>query len=187
MNRAAAVFLDRDGLINQPPPPERRYVTRPEEFHLMPGIAGAIRLLNEHQIPVGVVTNQKGIALGRYTKEDLEAIHQRMHTLLALEGAHVDDIQVCPHQEADNCTCRKPLPGLILQGADMLGVDPSDCWMIGDQPRDLEAGRAAGCVTLGVGSAAFPPDITDHQLTSTVELPVWFSEHFPFQNSNQLP
>lgn len=180
------VFFDRDGLINEPPPPERRYVTRPEEFHLLPGIAEAIRHLNHCGIPVGVVTNQKGIALGRYSLEDLDAIHNHMHRLLSDLGARVDDIQFCPHQESDACSCRKPLPGMILAGAARLGVDPSASWMIGDQPRDLIAGRAAGCRTLGVGEAPFPPEVTDETLTSTSGLPAWFCTHFPFQKTLDL-
>lgn len=186
MDLPAAVFLDRDGLINQPPPPERRYVTCPEEFHLLPGTAEAIRLLNRNGVPVGVITNQKGIALGRYTEQDLAAIHSRMRDLLAAEGAMLDTIEYCPHQESDACPCRKPMPGMILTTAETLGVNAVDCWMVGDQPRDLEAGKAAGCRTLGVGAADFPEAFTDARLTSTAELPLWFSEHFPFQSPREL-
>lgn len=186
MSLPAAVFLDRDGLINQPPPPERRYVTCPEEFHLMPGIAAAIRYLNERRISVGVVTNQKGVALGRYSLEDVEAVHARMRDLLAAEGSHVDTVRFCPHQESDGCDCRKPLPGLILSAAQDLQADPAACWMIGDQPRDLVAGRAAGCRTLGVGTADFPPEVTDARLQSTGELLSWFTAHFPFQKQAEL-
>jgi D-glycero-D-manno-heptose 1,7-bisphosphate phosphatase len=183
MFQATGVFLDRDGLINHPPPPERRYVTRPEEFRLMPGIAESIRYLNQAGVPVGVVTNQKGIAIGRYTEEDLAEIHERMNALLREEGAVINDLQYCPHQELDYCACRKPLPGMILTGAEALGVDPAQCWMVGDQPRDLVAGRAAGCLTLGVGEADFPAEITDDSLHSTRELPAWFAKHFPFQKA----
>ena len=186
MKGKTGIFLDRDGLINQPPPEEVRYVTRPEDFHLMPGIAKAIRHANLVGIPVGVVTNQKGIALGRYTIPDLHRIHDRMKELLAREGAEVQDIQFCPCSEEDQCQCRKPLPGMIFASARNLGVDPSASWMIGDQPRDLMAGRAAGCSTLGVGSADFPEECTDQTLSSTAELPTWFAEHFPFQNSAEL-
>lgn len=186
MRIPAAVFFDRDGVINQPPPPERRYVTSPEEFHLMPGTAGAIRVLNLNAVPVGVVTNQKGVALGRYTEKDLEAVHARMRDLLAAEGARVDTVVFCPHQESDACSCRKPLPGMILKAAETLGVDPHACWMVGDQPRDLQAGRAAGCSTLGVGDADFPEELTDVRLASTGELPAWFTEYFPFQIPKEL-
>jgi len=175
------IFFDRDGVINHPPPPERRYVTRPEEFHLLPGTAEAIRFCNQQGIPVGVITNQKGIALGRYSVGDLELIHARMRELLQAEGATVQDIQFCPHQESDECSCRKPLPGMLIEGARRLQVDLSRSWMIGDQPRDLVAGRAAGCYTLGVGSAAFPEDCTDVTLKNTTQLASWFNEHFPFQ------
>ena len=186
MKKKIGVFFDRDGLINQAPPAERRYVTRPEEFHLNPGTPEAIRFLNEHQVPVGVITNQKGISLGRYSVEDLNRIHHKMNEDLAAYGAHVDDIQYCPHQESDACTCRKPLPGMLFAGAKALGVDLDVSWMVGDQPRDLEAGKAAGCFTLGVGEAAFPPYITDHSIHSPQELPAWFSTHFPFQKADKL-
>lgn len=186
MRLKRGLFLDRDGLINVPPPEEVRYVTCPEEFVLMPGIAEAIRYANQAGVPVGVVTNQKGIALGRYTIKDLEEIHDYMKTLLAQEGAEVQDIQFCPCSEEDECPCRKPLPGMIFASAKILGVDPAQSWMVGDQPRDLMAGKAAGCSTLGVGDADFPPEFTDQTLQRTQELPAWLAKHFPFQNSTKL-
>lgn len=170
----SAVFLDRDGLINVPPPPEQRYLLHPDEFQLMPGIAGAIRLLNQKNIPVFVVTNQKGVATGRLTLETLSAIHARMVELLAEAGARVQGIYVCPHSETDGCTCRKPLPGMLLQAAEEHGVDLANAWMIGDQPRDAEAGKAAGCHTLLVGDSQSPA--ADHRLDSTGSLPGWLEK-----------
>jgi len=187
MPDTGGVFFDRDGVVNHPPPPDRRYVTRPEEFHLMPGIAEAIAHLNRAGIPVGVVTNQKGVALGRYTLADLDRIHAHMAGLLASEGARVDDIRFCPHREEDACDCRKPLPGMILEGAKALGVNPSRSWMIGDQPRDLIAGRAAGCRTLAVGFTPGNPGLADDRVGDTSDLPAWFNEHFPFQNRGEVP
>lgn len=176
-----AVFFDRDGIINVPPPPEERYITRPEDFFLMPGIAEAIRCLNERNIPVAVVTNQKCVAIGRLREEMLWKIHDRMEELLEAEGAHVDNIQYCPHRDEDNCTCRKPKPGMIFQAAGQLNVNPAAGWLIGDQPRDIVAGKAAGCKTIWIHSeedATVQPDVKMH---SVAELPAWLAENMPFQ------
>lgn len=181
MTPGTGIFMDRDGLINVPPPPEDRYVLDPDGFLLMPGVSAAIRMLNARKIPVGVVTNQKGVAIGKVPLETLKQIHQRMHELLAAEKAEVQDVQFCPHQESDACSCRKPLPGMIFQAARALNIDPAGSWMMGDQPRDLEAGRAAGCRTLIVGREPTRPGLADVRLTHTGLLPDWIAENFPFQ------
>ncbi|WFB36546.1 HAD family hydrolase [Kiritimatiellota bacterium B12222] len=181
MTQISGIFMDRDGLINVPPPPEDRYVLHPDTFTLMPGIAASIRLLNQRHIPVAVVTNQKGVAIGRMTESTLIEIHERMRALLAAEGAEIQNIQYCPHQESDKCTCRKPLAGMLLKASTALNIDPQNAWMIGDQPRDLQAGRTAGCKTLLVGSASAPPGLADASLPSTELLPPWILENFPFQ------
>jgi len=175
------IFMDRDGLINVPPPPEDRYILDPKNFVLLPGIADAIRRINLRNIPVAVVTNQKGVAIGKVKEETLHLIHDRMQELLADESASVQTIHYCPHQESDLCSCRKPLPGLIFQAAEALTIDPAYSWMIGDQPRDLEAGRAAGCRTLFVNSRPAPAGLADAHLTQTKDLPEWIEENFPFQ------
>jgi len=172
--KVSAVFLDRDGLINVPPPPEQRYLLHPGEFRLMPGIAEAIRLLNEAGIPVFVVTNQKGVATGRLSGDTLEAIHARMRELLAGRGAAVQAVYACPHRESDACDCRKPAPGMLFQAARDHGIDLASAWMIGDQPRDVRAGRAAGCRTLLVGPEKAPE--ADFQLENTLELPLWIEK-----------
>jgi len=172
---ASAVFLDRDGLINEPPPAEQRYLLHPGEFRLMPGIAEAIALLNQARIPVFVVTNQKGVATGRLTPQTLDAIHARMSQLLAEHGASLQAVYACTHQESDACDCRKPAPGLLLRAAREQGVDLSAAWMIGDQPRDVLAGRAAGCRTLLVGPEKCPD--ADFHLENTLQLPLWIEKY----------
>lgn len=186
MKNRAGIFLDRDGVINKPPPPGQRYILRPEEFQLMPGIAEAIRLFNERNLPVIVVTNQKCVAIGRLGKEGLERIHERMRHLLQEEKAHIDEIRYCPHQDSDGCFCRKPLPGMILDGATALGVDPKASWLVGDQPRDIIAGHAAGCRTVRIGGDApshvhgVSDALPDVRLPHTRDLPPWIKEVFPF-------
>lgn len=181
MPKCAGIFLDRDGLINIPPSPEDRYILDPDHFRLMPGIAEAIRMFNTRGIPVAVVTNQKGVALGKLTEGTLHEIHHHMQALLAAEEAFVQNIQYCPHQESDHCACRKPLPGMLHTAATALNIDPADCWMIGDQPRDLQAGRAAGCHTLLVNPEIALPDLADNQLRHSHDLPAWINQNFSFQ------
>ena len=144
--KPAAVLLDRDGTINVKAP-EGEYVTSPEELVLLPGAAEAIRALNDAGVPVAVVTNQRGIALGRMTFGDVAAVHARLDALLAEHGAHVGAYYVCPH-EKETCDCRKPQPGMLLQAARDIGIDPRDAVMIGDSDSDAEAGRRAGATVI---------------------------------------
>jgi D-glycero-D-manno-heptose 1,7-bisphosphate phosphatase len=142
-------FLDRDGTINVKAP-EGEYIERPDEIVLLPGSAAAIARLNAARIPVAVVTNQRGIALGRYTEDDLHAIHARLDALLAEHGARIDRYEFCPH-ERDVCDCRKPGPKMLLDAAAAFGVEPSSGFIVGDAASDIEAGRAVGARTYRVG------------------------------------
>lgn len=151
-NRQKAIFLDRDGTIN-------RYVgflTRPDQFELLPGVAEAIKKINKSGYLAIVVTNQPVIARGDCTWEELRQIHDKMETELGKQGAFVDAIYVCPHHPDSGfagerpeykfaCHCRKPQPGLLLQAARDFHIDLSRSVMIGDSHRDVEAGLAAGC------------------------------------------
>ena len=153
-----AVFLDRDGTINR----HISFLSRPDQIELLPRAAEAIRLLNERHIPVIVVTNQPVIARGEVTREGLAEIHGRLATLLAENGAYVNDIFYCPHHPDGGfagelaalkipCSCRKPAPGLLLQAATRYNIDLSRSVMIGDRATDVEAGRRAGCKTALIG------------------------------------
>ena len=141
-----AVFLDRDGVINQKPP-EGLYVTRWEDFHILPGVVEAIKLLKGANFCVIVVTNQRCIAKGLMTVADLEKIHQRMSETLARSGATIDGIYYCPHELEPSCNCRKPAPGMLLDAAHARGIELPASWMIGDSEIDMEAGKNAGCRT----------------------------------------
>ncbi len=142
-----AVFLDRDGVINQKPP-EGEYVTRWEDFHVVPGVAEGVALLNRTGYSVIVVTNQRCIAKGLMTVAELENMHERMIELLARAGAIVDGVFYCPHELEPVCECRKPAPGMLLNAARLHGIDLSGSWMIGDSDIDIQAGRNAGCNTV---------------------------------------
>jgi D-glycero-D-manno-heptose 1,7-bisphosphate phosphatase len=140
------VFLDRDGVINRKAP-EGQYVTRWEDFHVLPGVVEAITLLNRAGFCVVVVTNQRCVAKGLITIADLEKMHQRMSGYLARAGATVDAIYCCPHEVEQSCNCRKPAPGLLLEAASSHGIELQASWMIGDSEIDVEAGKNAGCKT----------------------------------------
>jgi D-glycero-D-manno-heptose 1,7-bisphosphate phosphatase len=140
------ILLDRDGTINAKAP-DGGYITRPEDLILLPGAAGAIASLNKLELPVAVVTNQRGVALKRLTESTLSQIHERMYSLLAEEGAHIDTLVYCPHH-LDECACRKPMPGLLFEAAKRLKMDPMHAVMVGDSENDIIAGQAAGCRTI---------------------------------------
>ena len=149
-----AVFLDRDGTINVKAP-EGDYITEPERLTLLPGAAHAIRRLNDAGAPVIVVTNQRGIALGRMTEADLADVHARLRsTLLETAGARLDAIFHCPH-DADHCLCRKPLPGLIYHAQTWRPeIDLTQSIIIGDSRTDAAAGERAGLSTILLGKDA---------------------------------
>jgi len=145
------VFLDRDGILNEKMP-EHRYVTRWEEFRVLPGVPEALRRLNEAGLRVVVVSNQRGIAKGLYTAADLEAMHAQFQQLLGREGARIDAFLICPH-ETGECNCRKPLPGLFEQAvARFPQITAASSVMIGDSPSDVEFGRRLGMRTILVGA-----------------------------------
>ncbi len=144
-----AVFLDRDGVINQRPV-EGEYVTRWDDFHILPGVAEGIALLNRADFSVIVVTNQRCVAKGLMTEADLQKMHERMTNILARAGANIAATYYCPHEIEPRCDCRKPAPGMLLTAARSRGIDLRASWMIGDSDNDVEAGVNAGCKTARV-------------------------------------
>jgi len=141
------IFLDRDGVVNEKMP-EGSYVTRWEEFRLLPGVPQAIALLNRARIRVIVVSNQRGVAKGLYSSESVEAIHARLQDALKADGAHIDGFYFCPHNKGE-CDCRKPLPGMFHQAQhDFPGIDAATSLMIGDSLSDVEFGRRLGMRTI---------------------------------------
>jgi len=146
-----AVFLDRDGVINRKAV-EGKYVTRWEDFHFLPGAAEAISLLVRAGWRVIVVTNQRCIAKGLLSIPELQAIHRKMLHELQKSGADVAAIYYCPHEKQPPCTCRKPLPGMLLTAAHEHQIDLASSWMVGDSEKDVAAGKRAGCRTVLITS-----------------------------------
>lgn len=141
----SAVFLDRDGVLNEIVerhglPGSPRSVA---ELRLLPGVAEACRAFKAAGLALVCATNQPDIARGHLRAEDLSEIHAELARLLPL-----DSIRACPHDDSDACTCRKPKPGMILEAATALDLDPGSSIMVGDRAKDIDAGRAAGAATV---------------------------------------
>ena len=154
-NKQKAIFLDRDGTINK----YVDFLTKPEQFELLPGVAEAIKMINKSGYLAIVVTNQPVIARGNCTWDELQQIHNKMETELGKDGAFLDAIYICPHHKDKgfegerpeykfDCECRKPKPGLLLQAAKVFNIDLSKSIMIGDSEIDIEAGKNAGISNL---------------------------------------
>ncbi|WP_439892882.1 D-glycero-alpha-D-manno-heptose-1,7-bisphosphate 7-phosphatase (plasmid) [Ralstonia sp. 25C] len=144
----SAIFLDKDGTLLQDVP----YNVNPARIVLAPGTGDGLRLLARTGLPLIVVSNQPGVALGYFQVEALEAVAQRLRELFAEHGATLSGFFFCPHApQLDGtsvCTCRKPRDGLLRQAANAHGIDLDTSWMIGDILNDVEAGRRAGCRTI---------------------------------------
>lgn len=141
------VFLDRDGVINQKPP-EGQYISKWDDFQILPGVETAIATLNRSGHRVIVVTNQRGIALGLYTKDDVLRLHENLRNHLVPFGAHLDAIYFCPHDK-NECDCRKPGPGMFEQAFhDFSMVSSANSVIIGDSVSDIEAGIHLGMPTI---------------------------------------
>ena len=142
-----SVFLDRDGVINRNPP-GGNYVTSWSEFEVLPGVELAIALLNQSSRKVLVVTNQRGIALGRLSERGLRLMHESLHRHLGSFGAHVDSIYYCQH-DVGQCKCRKPGTGLFEQAFhEFPAASPANSVMIGDSDSDILAGASLGMKTI---------------------------------------
>ena len=162
MEKRPAVFLDRDGVIN-PLIYHRDHgiVDSPftlRQFSVLPGVPHAIRLLNDLGFVLVIASNQPGIAKGHFEPELIPKIERKMQTALRQTGAHVYATYYCLHHpEAtlkkyrSNCGCRKPAPGLLIQAAKELNLSLPDSYMVGDGLTDVEAGSAAGCMTVFIG------------------------------------
>lgn len=154
VNKQKAIFLDRDGTINK----YVGFLTNIKEFNLIEGVAEAIKKINSSEYLVIVVTNQPIIARGDSSIEELEEIHKKLETLLGEEGAYLNAIYFCPHHPEKGfagerkeykieCNCRKPKPGMLLEAANNFNIDLTKSWMLGDEEKDVQAGKAAGCKT----------------------------------------
>lgn len=163
-----AVFLDRDGVINRvtikdgrPYPPSSL-----DKLEILPQVSEAIEELRKAGFLIIVVTNQPDVATGIQEQAVVEAIHQRIQ-----ETCHIDEFKVCYHVDADECSCRKPSPGMITTASTDWSLDLRQSFMVGDRWRDVEAGQAAGCRTIFVdaGYDERKPENPDASVGSLIE------------------
>ena len=160
MNRA--VFLDRDGVINEivyfPELGVLDSPLNPKQFRLLPRVAEAIRVFNSLSLKVVIVSNQPSIAKGKMTEKAFEKVRLKMKRELERKGARIDAEYYCFHHPLAkdvryraNCDCRKPKPGLLLRAAKDLELDLSRCYVVGDSLTDVKAGKAVGCKSFLIG------------------------------------
>jgi D-glycero-D-manno-heptose 1,7-bisphosphate phosphatase len=169
--RRRAVFLDRDGVLNQvvvrngkPCPPDDV-----EHLELFADVPGALADLSAAGFLLICVTNQPDVVRGTQSREVVEAINASL-----LETLPLTELLTCYHDDADNCACRKPKPGLLLEGAEHHGIDLLESFMVGDRWRDVEAGHRAGCRTIWLDrhyaeALTIPPDRTAQSLAEATE------------------
>jgi len=143
-----ALFLDRDGTLTR----EVGALGEPERLRLLPGVGAALRLLDQAGWPLVVVTNQAAVGRGTLAPSALRAVHARLRALVRAEGVELAGIFVCPHAPEEDCACRKPRPGLVLDALEQLGLDRRGSWLAGDTAKDVAAAQAAGVRAALVGS-----------------------------------
>ena len=146
------VLLDRDGTLIV----DRHYLADPEGVELLPGVGTGLRHLRQLGLGLVVITNQSGVGRGYYTVEQVEQVHRRLGQLLAAEQVELDGIYACPHTPEEGCRCRKPATGLVEKAAGELDFEPQQCFVVGDQPCDVELGQRISATTFLVCSADEP-------------------------------
>ena len=182
-----AVCLDRDGLLNRAflhadgkshPP------ASPQELEILPGVIDVCQSLRRAGFLLIVVTNQPDVARGTQRREVVEAINMKLRQQIPL-----DDIRVCYHDEADNCLCRKPKPGMLLEAASVWDIDLRKSFMIGDRWTDVEAGRRVGCKTVLVNAdlAEARRCQPDFQTDSLREAERWILQTVLYQKKQVRP
>jgi len=147
MGKIIAVFLDRDGTINE----EVGYLDSLDKLKIIPAAYEAIRLINKSCMKAIVVTNQAGVARGFFTEDFVRQTHEIIQAALLQKKASIDKFYYCPHHPSEgkgiylqNCNCRKPLPGMLLQAADDLNIEMGSSYMVGDTYRDMETAKKVG-------------------------------------------
>lgn len=138
-----AVFLDRDGVLNE----KVHFLHEPEKLKILPGVIEGLKKI-QGKFKLVIVTNQQGIGLGYYTKEDLFKVNSKMLGIFSEHGIVIDKIYFCPHSLSEGCTCRKPGIGMFLRAKEELNIDMPCSFMIGDQSTDILAGKEAGVKTI---------------------------------------
>jgi D-glycero-D-manno-heptose 1,7-bisphosphate phosphatase len=144
------IFIDRDGVINKDPGgwTKTGYVAEWKDFHFVPGTPEALKTLKEKGVKVIVASNQGGVNKGLYTQEELDRVNELMLKEIKNKGGEIEEVFYCIHKDEDNCTCRKPKPGMLEEASKKYGIDPKTTYFIGDDKKDILAGKSIGCKTV---------------------------------------
>ena len=158
------VFLDRDGVINSLRPND--YVKNWKEFEFLPDAIDAICRLTDKEYQLIIVTNQACVNKGILQAKKLDSIHEKMLDQIGMAGGKIDAIYYCPHEDKDNCFCRKPKPGLLEKALVDFCVDSTNRFLVGDSLRDIVAGQKVNCKTCLVGE-----NVTNNQQNTKTVVP----------------
>jgi len=180
MKKHEAIFLDRDGTINE----EVDYLCSLDQLRIFPVTAAAVRLINEAGMKTVVVTNQSGVARGFFDEAFIATVHDRIAESLEKEGARIDRFYYCPHHPTEGmppyrreCDCRKPKPGMLLRAAEELHIDLTGSYVIGDSKRDIDMAEAVGAqgilVRTGHGDRYHEPGNAVHIADDILEAVAW--------------
>ena len=167
-----AVFLDRDGVINENRP---EYVKSWDEFRFLPGALASLARLARSPFAIVVLSNQSAINRGLVSRSEVDAINGRMVRQVEANGGRVDGVYVCPHRPDEGCSCRKPEPGLLHQAAAELAIDLNSSYLVGDALADMQAGLRARCTPLLVRTGRGEEELARAQEAKVVDF-VYFPD-----------
>lgn len=164
---ARAVFLDRDGTINDN---GKGYTYKKKEFRFLPGVVSGLKKLSRSNYKIIIITNQNGIGRGYFSQADLNKLHKWMIGVLKTHKIRIDHIYFCPHAPSDDCECRKPKPGMVFKAVADHKISLNKSWFVGNDIRDIELGREVNLKTIKLG-ARVPPEakLLPHKYTKDLE------------------
>jgi D-glycero-D-manno-heptose 1,7-bisphosphate phosphatase len=169
-----AVFLDRDGVINEVLSKRVKFVNKISDIYYLENVPQAVKLLTDAEYKLFVVTNQGGVGLGYLSQAGLERIHAKMKRDIEKEGGKIEEFISCIHKPHEGCACRKPEAGMILSLADKYEIDLNKSFMVGDREPDIEAGKKAGCSTIFITNED-SPTIADETFPSLFKAAQWIA------------
>jgi len=198
MHKNTAVFLDRDGVINE----EVGYLDTLDKLKIIPAAYQAIKLINKSGMKTVVITNQAGVARGLFTEEFVKKTNHHLKSILSKQQAYIDNFYYCPHHPTEGvepyrkiCDCRKPAPGMLVQAARDLNIDLTKSYLIGDRYNDIEAAKKVGVtgilVKTGYGSELLqddgpdkvkPENKPDFIAADILDAVIWILDHVAFND-----
>lgn len=169
IEKCKVVFLDRDGVLNE----NIHFLHEPEKLKILSGVVEGLKELQELGFKLVIVTNQQGIGLGYFTKEDLFKVNSKMLEIFHKNGILIDKIYFCPHTEADKCSCRKPEAGMLFRAKEELNIDMTRSFIIGDQYGDILAGKRAGVKTIQIAQQVRSSAVPSKRVYNFTEAVSW--------------